>query len=168
MRHRAAHRATRRVPSPRRAAVVTARPAALLTLAVATMLAALAWLLWPAGTAPHTRVPATVLESSPCGEPAGGDVLSIEFRGRSVRAQLDGCGHRPGAQLTVRLPVGDDAAVHDGMTVQLAGTGPPPGATTAQRLAAVLLALAGAAGAALPLMETFRGSSGLDSPHMSP
>lgn len=131
------------------------------------MLAALAWLLWPAGTEPHTPAPATVLESTSCGGSAGGDILSVEFHGRSVRAQLDGCGHRPGAQLTVLVPLGDAAAIHDGMTVALAGTGAPPGAATAQRLAAVLLALAGAAGAVLG-WRIRSGKSGLGSPHMSP
>lgn len=119
---------------------------ALLTTAVATMLAALAWLLWPPAIEPHTPVPATVLETAPCGGPAGGDIISIEFHGRSVRAELDGCGHRPGVQLTVEVP---ETAVREGMTVQLAGTGTAPGTATVQRLTAVLLALAGAAGAVL-------------------
>jgi hypothetical protein len=127
----------------------TGWPAALLTLAVATMLGALAWLLWPAATPPTVSAPATVLESAPCGGRAGGDVVSVEVHGRVVRAELDGCGHRPGVQLTVEVPVGDAAALHDGMTVALAGTGTPPAAATAQRIAAVLLALAGAAGAVL-------------------
>lgn len=140
-RHRATHRAAGRTRRP--------APAGLLALAVATVLAGLAWLLWPAGVHAVTPAPATVLEPASCAVPGGRDIVSVELDGRSVRAELDGCGHRAGARLTVEVPGDGAAAVRPGMTVQLAGTGTPARAVTAQRAAAVLLALAGAAGAVL-------------------
>ncbi len=119
----------------------------MLSFAVVTVLAGLGWLLWPTATASHTSVRATVVEPADCGGgDADHDVVRFELGGRKVRAELDGCGHRAGTQIVVEIP---DTAVHDGMTVALAGTGVSAGALAAQRLASVLLVLAGAAGALL-------------------
>lgn len=118
-----------------------------LASAVVVVLAALGWLLWPTTTVDHTPAEATVIESSECGgATAGRDVVRFEFGGRSVRAMLDGCGNRPGAQLDIEVP---GTMVHDGMTVRLAGTGVSDTAVTTRRVAAVLLVVAAAAGALL-------------------
>lgn len=113
---------------------------------VVAVLAGLGWLLWPTATVSYTPARATVIEPAACGGAAGGDVVRFEFGGRSVKAELDGCGNRAGAQITVEVPA---TAVHDGMTVRLAGTGVTDSTLTARRLTAVLLVLAAALGAVL-------------------
>lgn len=149
---RAVTRARRHASRPHRAAVplpgrAGGRPAGALAFAVVTVLAGLGWLLWPTPAAGHTPALATVIEPADCGgDAAGRDVVRFDFGGRSVRAELDGCGNRAGAQITVEVP---GTAVHDGMTVRLAGTGVPDSALTARRLAAVLVVLAAALGALL-------------------
>ncbi|MPZ67666.1 MAG: hypothetical protein GEU83_19960 [Pseudonocardiaceae bacterium] len=121
--------------------------ARVLAFAVVTVLAGLSWLLWPTAGVSYTPVPATVIERVDCGGAgAARDVVRFKYGGRSVRAELDGCGGRPGSQIMIEVP---GTGVHDGMTVALAGTGVPASALTAQRLASVLLAVAGAAGALL-------------------
>lgn len=118
-----------------------------LASAVVVVLAALGWWLWPAATVDWAPAQATVVEPSDCGGAAAGrDVVRFEFGGRSVQAKLDGCGNRAGAQIDIEVPA---AAVHDGMTVRLAGTGVSDTALTTQRVAAVLLVVAAAAGALL-------------------
>ncbi len=115
--------------------------------AVVTVLAGLSWLLWPTAAESYPPVPATVIERAACGgATAGRDVVRFQYGGRTVRAELDGCGQRPGAQIMIEVP---GTGVHDGMTVALEGTRVSDGALTAQRLASVLLAVAGAAGALL-------------------
>ncbi|MQA14905.1 MAG: hypothetical protein GEV09_12235 [Pseudonocardiaceae bacterium] len=123
----------------------TGWPAGVLALAVVGLLAVSGWLVWPSG-ADYRSAPATVVESAECGPSDASDVVRVDLEGRAVAAALDACGHRVGARVTVEILVG---AVRDGMTVRLAGTGVPAGATTAQRVAAVLLVVAGGAGALL-------------------
>lgn len=117
----------------------------MLAVTVVAVLAGLSWLLWPTAGVSGTPVQATVVERADCGG-AERDVVRFRDDGRSVRAGLDGCGRRVGEQIMIEVP---GSGAYDGMTVALAGTGVPAGALTAQRVASVLLAVAGAAGALL-------------------
>ncbi|MGH3904720.1 MAG: hypothetical protein ACRDTE_11090 [Pseudonocardiaceae bacterium] len=117
-------------------------------LALVTGLALVGWLLWPnAGDENYRVALGTVVQAADCGVPDARDSLRVELLdGRAVPAQLDGCGNLPGEVLAVEvpnpLPGGD-------VVVRLAGTGVPETAVTVQRLSAVLVAVAGIAGALL-------------------
>ena len=105
-------------------------------------------LLWPDTADDDYRVAlGTVVQSADCGQPGARDSLRVELLdGQAVQAQLDGCGNLPGEVLAVEvpnpLPPGD-------VVVRLAGTGVPAATATAQRISAVLVAVAGIAGALL-------------------
>jgi hypothetical protein len=105
-------------------------------------------LLWPATGAENYRIAlGTVLEPAQCGPPEARDSLRVELLdGREVPAWLDGCGNRPGEVLTVEVP---DPLPAGDVVVRLAGTGVPAAAASAQRLAAIGVAVAGIAGAVL-------------------
>lgn len=107
-----------------------------------------AWLLWPHSDSTDYRLAlGTVVRSADCGAPQARDALRIDlFDGRALTAQLDGCGNRAGEVLSVEVP---DPLPGDQVLVRLAGTGPPAADATAQRLAAVAVAVAGIAGALL-------------------
>ncbi|MGH3980086.1 MAG: hypothetical protein ACRDRZ_13975 [Pseudonocardiaceae bacterium] len=126
----------------------TGPTAGILALAVAVVLVVVGWLLWPDGEgAVYRAARATVVQAADCGPGGGRDTVLIDLDGIAVRAELDGCGHRPGEVVTVEVP--EAAALRNGMTVRLAGTGVSTGMATEQRLAAVGAVLAGAAGAML-------------------
>ncbi|MGH4025904.1 MAG: hypothetical protein ACRDRV_15110 [Pseudonocardiaceae bacterium] len=119
------------------------------SLALVVGLALAGWLLlWPDTTDDDYRVAlGTVVQPADCGQPDAQDSLRVELLdGHAVQARLDGCGNLPGEVLAVEvpnpLPTGD-------VVVRLAGTGVPAAAATAQRVSAVLLAVAGIAGALL-------------------
>jgi len=105
-------------------------------------------LLWPAGGGEHYRIAlGTVQQPAQCGPAEARDLLRVELLdGREVTAELDGCGNRPGEVLTVEVP---DPLPAGQVVVRLAGTGVPAATTTAQRLSAVGVAIAGIAGAML-------------------
>ncbi|MGH3906252.1 MAG: hypothetical protein ACRDTE_19030 [Pseudonocardiaceae bacterium] len=117
-------------------------------LALVTGLALIGWLLWPDTGAEDYRVAlGTVVQAADCGVPDARDVLRVELLdGHAVSAELNGCGNLPGEVLAVEvpnpLPAGD-------VVVRLAGTGVPAETATAQRVSAVLVAVAGIAGALL-------------------
>ncbi|MGH3930984.1 MAG: hypothetical protein ACRDTF_13520 [Pseudonocardiaceae bacterium] len=108
----------------------------------------MAWLLWPhSGSTDYRLALGTVVRSADCGAPEARDALQIELLdGRALTAQLDGCGNRKGEVLSVEVP---DPLPADQVLARLAGTGVPAATATAQRLAAVEVALAGIAGALL-------------------
>lgn len=117
--------------------------------ALAVGLALVGWLLlWPDTAEGDYRVAlGTVVQSADCERPDAQDLLRVELLdGHTVQARLDGCGNLPGEVLAVEvpnpLPAGD-------VVVRLAGTGVTPSAATAQRVSAVLVAVAGIAGALL-------------------
>lgn len=117
-------------------------------LALVTGLALVGWLLWPNAEDENYRVAlGTVVQTADCGVPDARDSLRVELLdGHAVPAQLNGCGNLAGEVLAVEvpnpLPAGD-------VVVRLAGTGVPATAVTVQRLSAVLVAVAGIAGALL-------------------
>jgi len=118
-----------------------------LTVVVVAVLAVVGWLLWPAGDpASYRPAEATVVEAAACGSAEGRDVVRVDLGPRTVRAELDGCGHRRGEVLVVEVPVRTPAG---GLTVRMAGTGVDTESIIEQRLAAVLAMMAGAAGALL-------------------
>lgn len=120
----------------------------LLVLVVAVALAGVVWLLWPRSAEPGFRpAQATVVERADCDSGAQArDVVRVEIDGRSVLAALQGCGNRPGERLDVEVAPGPAGGTP---TVRLAGTGVTGEVTTEGRVAAVLAAVAGAAGAVL-------------------
>lgn len=88
---------------------------------------------------------ATVIESASCGSSAGGDLVQVRIGGQERRARFDGCGHLPGQELSVLVPVdpGEEFVVR-----------PPAeeGAGARERLTRVLLVLAGVAGGGYALL----------------
>lgn len=118
---------------------------------VLALTAGAAWLLWPhSGSTDYRVALGTVVRSADCGAPEARDILRIELLdGRALPAQLDGCGNRPGEVLSVEVPDPLPTDQPDQVVVRLAGTGVPAATTTAQRLAAVEVAVAGIAGALL-------------------
>lgn len=120
----------------------------LLALVVAVALAGVCLLLWPATPETEYRpAEATVVQSAECGsDTRSRDVVRIEIDGRPVLAVLDGCGNRQGEVLDVEVAPVEPGATPD---VRLAGTGVTAESATRQRMAAVLAAVAGAAGAVL-------------------
>lgn len=120
----------------------------LIGVMVLALAAGLGLLFWPATGSGEYRVAlGTVQQPAQCGPLDARDLLRVELvDGREVAAHLDGCGHLPGAVLTVEVP---DPLPAGDVVVRLAGTGVPAATTTAQRLSAVLVAFAGIAGALL-------------------
>ncbi len=58
---------------------------------------------------------ATVIESSPCGREARGDLVEVRIDGEVRRLRLDGCGHTAGQTMPVQVPAnGGDHAVRAG------------------------------------------------------
>ena len=101
----------------------------------------------PAGS---RRVPATVVQSTPCGRPEARDVVEVPVDGAPRPAVLDGCGHRVGTVLEVEIPEPPPAGR---LTARLPGTGSPAtGPGPAAQTTAVLAALAGLASAVLVFM----------------
>ena len=105
-------------------------------------------LLWPVTADDDYRVAlGSVVQSADWGQAGARDSLRVELvDGQAVQPQVDGCGNLPGEVLAVEvpnpLPPGD-------VVVRLAGTGVPAATATAQRISAVLVAVAGIAGALL-------------------
>lgn len=89
---------------------------------------------------------ATVVDSTPCGPPDARDTVRVEVDGRSEQLPLDGCGNPVGVELQVELGAGGE------QLVRIAGTGPSPHGDLVDRLSALLLVLAGLAGALLTLL----------------
>ena len=116
--------------------------------ALVTGLGLVGWLLWPDGDPGGYRVAlGTVVAPAACGPPDARDSLRVDLLdGRAVPAELDGCGNRLGEVLTVEVP---DPLPAEDVVVRLAGTGVPAATATVQRLSAVLVAIAGIAGALL-------------------
>ena len=107
------------------------------------------WLLWPdTPDGDDYRVAlGTVVQPADCERPDARDSLRVELLdGHAVQAQLDGCGNLPGEVLAVEVP---NPLPTGNVVVRLAGTGVPEAAATAQRVSAVLVAVAGIAGALL-------------------
>jgi hypothetical protein len=98
----------------------------------------------PAPPAPRAAT-GTVLESAPCARPGARDIVVFVVDGRSYQLPLDACGNQPGILLDVELVT----AAGGQPAVRLAGTGSAPRDLAAERVGALLLALAGAAGALL-------------------
>ncbi len=115
---------------------------------VLALVVGVGWFLWPHGDSTDYRLArGTVVRSADCGAPEGRDDLRVELLdGRALNAQLDGCGNQKGEVLSVEVP---DPLPPDQVLARLAGTGVPAATTTAQRLAAVEVAMAGIAGALL-------------------
>lgn len=137
----------------------------LLALVVAVALAGVCWLLWPAGPESGYRpAEATVVQPAECGsQTRSRDVVRVVLDGRPVLAVLDGCGNRQGEVLDVEVAPAEPGGTPD---VRLAGTGVTAESATAQRVAAVLAAVAGAAGAVLAwrLRSGWRRSAGRSHP----
>ena len=98
----------------------------------------------PAPPAPRPAT-GTVLESGPCAVPGARDTVVFVVDGRSYQLPLDACGNQPGILLDVELVTAADGRP----AARLAGAGAVPGDLVAERVGALLLALAGAAGALL-------------------
>lgn len=107
-----------------------------------------AWLLWPPAGAGVVRAgQGTVVQSVLCGPSDAQDLVRVEMLdGRELPARLDGCGHRLGEVLAIELP---DPLPAGELVAHLSGTGAPTTPSTAQRLGAVGVAVAGSAGASL-------------------
>lgn len=122
--------------------------AGVVALALVTALGMLGWLLWPDAEAGDYRIAlGTVAAQADCTRPGARDSLQVQLPdGRVVPAELDGCGNRRGEVLTVEVP--DPLPAND-VVVRLAGTGVPAATATAQRVSAIGVAVAGAAGALL-------------------
>ncbi len=120
----------------------------LLALVVVVAMAGVSWLLWPASPESGYRAAeATVVQPAECGsDTRSRDVVRVVLDGRQVLAVLDGCGNRQGEVLDVEVAPAEPGGTPE---VRLAGTGVTAESTTAQRMAAVLAAVAGAAGAVL-------------------
>ncbi|GAA2811274.1 hypothetical protein GCM10010470_53290 [Saccharopolyspora taberi] len=86
---------------------------------------------------------ATVVRSDPCGAGTRGDLVEVRVGNQTRQARLDGCGHAPGQQLDVRIPVdpGADFVVRPG-----APTGGGSSDDLVDRLSWVLVTIAGLAG----------------------
>ncbi|MGH3669896.1 MAG: hypothetical protein ACRDSH_04580 [Pseudonocardiaceae bacterium] len=122
--------------------------AVLLALGIGLGSLGLGWFLWPPPDRGEFRViRGTVTESVVCGPPTARDVVRIESPdGEEISAQLDGCGHRLGAELKVEVP---DPMPAGEPLVTLAGTGVSTTSADGQRLGAAGVAVAGIAGALL-------------------
>lgn len=122
---------------------------------VGTGVVVVAW--WPLPSVLGSRAAAelrpataTVLESASCGASTEGDLIGVTVDGRRVQARYDGCGHRPGQQLRVRVPADPSGE----FVAQPAVSGGPAagGAGLRDRLNWVLLTLAGVAGGGYALL----------------
>ncbi len=101
----------------------------------------------PAGS---RRVPATVVQSVPCGRPDARDIVEVPVDGGLRPAVLDGCGHREGTTFEVEIP---EPPPEGPLTARLPGTGSTAtGPGPATQTTAVLAALAGLGGALLVFM----------------
>ncbi len=88
---------------------------------------------------------ATVVESQPCVAAGARDTVRVEVDGFDQQLPINACGNPMGFQLDVELVTGEDGEP----AARLAGTGGQPGTDLARRISAVLLVLAGLAGAAM-------------------
>lgn|GEM_PF-4034744 len=130
-------------------------------LAVATVLgvlmaAALATLYGglrrePAPPAPRPAT-GTVLESAPCARPGARDTVVFVVDGRSYRLPLDACGNPAGIVIDVELVITEDGEP----AVRPAGTGPEPRNVVAERVGALLLALAALSGSLFAVLVSPR------------
>lgn len=130
--------------------VLEARPWLLpvATLAGVLVAAALATLYGGLHGAPATVSRAavgTVVESTPCANAGARDTVVFVIDGWSHRLPLDGCGHPPGIQLDIELVTTEGGASY----VRLTGAGDAPRNVLAERVGAVLFALAGLSGGLL-------------------
>lgn len=144
----------RAVPSQRHgsgSAVITLLLLALVGLAVVLVV----WrsdLTAPRGNStpdPGRSVSARVVESTPCGARAPGDLVEIEVDGRPMRIRFDGCGHVEGQRVQGWIPSdpGQDTVVRSSKPDDVAEA-----AELRAHLNWVLLTLAGAAGAGYAVM----------------
>ncbi|RCW42837.1 hypothetical protein DFQ14_10893 [Halopolyspora algeriensis] len=108
---------------------------------------------------------ATVIESASCAASTKGDLVEVTVDGHRVQARYDGCGHRRGERLAVRVPadVSGEFVVRPAARV---GSETAGESGLRQRLNRVLLTLAGIAGGGYILMMrwTTRRESGHSPP----
>jgi hypothetical protein len=91
----------------------------------------------------------TVIGSTPCARAGARDTVVFVVDGRSYELPLDACGNPEGIRLDVELVTAEDGAP----AARLAGAGASaPNSVIADRTAALLLALAGVAGALLVVL----------------
>jgi hypothetical protein len=114
--------------------------------------------LWPTlgaatsgGTGALRPATARVLESAPCGAATGGDLVEVTVGGQPKRGRFDGCGHTPGQQLRVQVPV-DPASELVVKPESLTASASGQASGTRDRLSWVLLTLAGIAGGGFMLL----------------
>jgi hypothetical protein len=139
--------------------VLDARPWLLpvATLAGVLLAAALATLyggLQGAPSAVSRAAIGTVVESTPCANAGARDTVVFVIDGWSHRLPLDACGHPHGVQLDVELVTTEGGRSY----VRLAGAGDAPRNVLAERIGAVLFALAGLSGALLGVVAAPRRS----------
>lgn len=98
-----------------------------------------------AASSAATTVSATVTKAAPCSAPDARDGVEYQLAGKTQQAQLDGCGHLKGAELTIEVPAGSAALVREASTNS--GNG-----GFGDRLYVILLVLAALAGAGYALL----------------
>lgn len=136
------------------AAVMTAAVAAGLLAVVCAVVAAISGLLGPDVDDGLSGVRATVIRAVPC-TGTGGEAVEYHLNGDTHEADFDGCGHQTGEELDVLVTGGPAAEV---VTAAGASTGSDRGGRPA---AALLLTVAGLAGAAYPVLLRLRGADSL-------
>ncbi|WP_374727515.1 hypothetical protein [Haloactinomyces albus] len=109
---------------------------------------------------------ATVLESASCAASTKGDLVEVRIGGQRMRVRYDGCGHRPGQRLSVRVPVAASGGVVDRPFVARpaapAEAGGAEVSSLRERLSWVLLTLAGVAGSGYALLLRWMRAESLD------
>jgi len=142
-------------PATRPAAtVMTAAVGVGLLAVVCAVLAAVLGLLGPDPVDGLQGLRATVIRAVPC---AGSGREAVEYRlnGVAHEADFDGCGHQTGEELDVLVTGAAGATV---VTAAGASTGSDSGGRSA---AALLLTVAGLAGAVYPVLLRLRGTGSL-------
>jgi hypothetical protein len=112
----------------------------------------------PAAQTPRA-VTGVVIASEPCAQAGARDTVRVQIDGRTERLPVNACGNPTGFQLELELLTAEDGA----LTARLAGTAGQPSSDLAARISAVLLVLAGLAGAAL-VMQLAPGSPPIPTP----